>query len=124
MIYVSGPLGNGGRTGAKRMYANVRRAEGIMVDLMRLGWSVICPHLSYYCWLHAHGPIPWDRWMRQDYELVAKADAVFYMIPEVYGESRGAAMEVAWARDMGTPVYTDLSRIPAVAPQDIIPGLD
>ena len=81
---------------------------------MWLGWPAICHHLSYRCRMHAGASITRDGRVGQDCALAAKADAVFHMAPEPYGGPRGAALEAAWAREMGTPVYTDLSILPVI----------
>lgn len=83
-----------------------------MYLLMKKGWSVICPHLSYYAWIHWEHDISWDRWIVQDFDLVERSDALFYMTPEKYGESKGALREVEHAKKYNIPIYTRIEDVP------------
>ena len=116
VIYLSGPIGNGHTIGPRAMYANVRQAETVMYELMNKGWSVICPHLAYHAWINWPKDMPWKRWMEADYELLQKADAFFYMRPEIYGESKGAAKELEWAVNWNLTIYDDIDSVPIVSP--------
>lgn len=114
VIYIAGPIGNGHTVGPREMYANVRRSEEIMYELMDKGWSVICPHLSYHCWLDWPKDMPWENWMRQDFDFIKKSDAFFYMTPELYGPSKGAKLEFDLATKLGMPIYTNLLDVPEI----------
>lgn len=116
MIYMAGPIGNGHTVGPRIMYANVRRAEKVMEELMKKGWTVICPHLSYHCWLDWGDDMPWERWMQMDRDFVSVCPYFFYMRPEIYGESKGAALELEQAKQEGKTIYDDLDKIPTLNP--------
>ncbi len=120
VIYLAGPIGNGHTVDPRKMYQNVRQAEEVMLKLMNKGWSVICPHLSYYPYLHWADHVHWQRWLDMDADFVRKADAFFYMKPEVYGPSKGAAQELEWAKEQNKEIYDDINTIPSIDPQLII----
>jgi len=121
IMYLAGPIGDGHTVGPRKMYSNVRQAELVMYWLMQRGWSVIAPQLSYHCWINWPTDMPWHRWMEQDYELLQKADALFYMIPEIYGTSRGAKREADWSAEFSNikTIYTDLDDVPIVTPPQL-----
>src|SRR3990172_4142373 len=116
VIYLSGPIANGHTVTPRQMYKNVKNGEALMYQLMKKGWSVICPHLSYYAWINWPDDIQWYRWLQQDYDFVRKADAFFYMIPSKYGPSKGAARELSWAKQWKKPIYTSLTKVPIIKP--------
>lgn len=119
MIYLSGPISNGHQVDAREMYANVRRGELIMLELMKKGWTVICPHLSYHAWINWPEDLPWKRWIQQDLDFIEIVDAVFYMIPEKYGKSRGAKRELGYAKQLDKTVFYDLDEVPEATPGSI-----
>ena len=98
------------------MYANVRRGEKLMERLMQKGWTVICPHLSYHCWLNWKEDMPWERWIQMDEDFVRVADAFFYMQPEIFGESRGAKREYELAKKLGKTIYERMIDVPDIDP--------
>lgn len=119
IAYLAGPIGNGHTIGPRQMYANVRRAEEVMFQLIKKGYSVICPHLSYHCWINWSEDIPWERWMQMDFDFVKRADVLFYMSPEKYGESKGAKRELSLAQKLGKKIYTDLDQVPTITPDPL-----
>lgn len=126
MIYQAGPIGNGHTIGPRAMYANVRQAELVMEELMKKGWSVICPHLSYHCWINWEDDMPWERWMQMDRDFVSACPYFFYMAPETYGESKGALLELEQAKREGKTIYTRLEDVPVIDPntgEEIVNGI-
>ncbi len=116
MIYISGPISNGHLVDSRTMYTNVRKGEEIMYELMNKGWSVICPHLSYHAWINWPKDLHWKRWIQQDLDFVEAVDAIFYMIPEKYGDSKGAKREFEYARYLNKTIFYDLDEVPDVEP--------
>ena len=114
VIYLSGPIANGHTASPREMYKNVRNGEDLMYKLMKKGWSVICPHLSYHAWINWPDDIPWERWLQQDYDFVSKADAFFYMDPKIYGKSKGAEREHEWAKAWNKPIYYTIDDVPSI----------
>lgn len=102
-IYVAGPYSKGD------VARNVREAIYIGNNLRALGHTPFIPHLTHF-W---HMLIPHDDisfWYGYDMEWLEMCDAV-YRIP---GESTGADMEVARAKELGMPVFTSFLEIPKV----------
>lgn len=115
MIYIAGPIGNGGACDDEQMKKNVRNAEELMKQLMIKGYSPICPHLSYYCWknwMEDGYDMGWEHWMRIDKEFVHACDYFFYMTPEVYGKSKGASLELVQAKKEGKRIFINLEEVP------------
>lgn len=117
MIYLAGPIGNGHTVGPRSMYQNVRRAELIMYKLMKKGWSVFCPHLSYHPWIDWDEDMPWARWVQMDEDFVDACGSFFYMKPEDYGPSKGAAKELEQAKQLGKVIYTEVDTVPSIDPK-------
>lgn len=114
VCFISGPIANGSHDTVtpRDIYQNVRRAEKIMFELMKKGWAVFCPHLSYHAWVNWNEDIPYETWINQDFTILKKCDAMFYMLPEIYGESKGAMGELEKAKEWGIPIYTSMDQVP------------
>lgn len=94
VLYVAGPY-------TSDPVGNTRVACTLFHELFDMGYAPIIPHLSLF--LDFVKPRTWEDWMVLDLPIVSKCDAVFRML----GESKGADMEVAFAKSIGTPVlYT------------------
>lgn len=92
-IYLSGPITKGNRT------HNFYQACQAHKLLMAAGYSVLNPMLTM---LHPDEPnIPHGQWLASDLPWVEVSDCVI----RLPGESVGADMETAHARDMGVPVF-------------------
>jgi len=97
LIYVSGPLTTG------HMTSNIRSALEIAHDLMLRGYVVIVPHEKALLMEMLH-PMSYVDWLRYDFRRILACDAV-YRMP---GESRGADLEVRFAKSRGIPVFDSL----------------
>lgn len=53
-----------------------------------------------------------DAWMNLDEMWVEKCEYFFYMKPEQYGPSKGAAMELEWAKNQNKVIFTDINEVP------------
>ena len=113
MIYLSGPIGDGHTASPRDMYKNVRTGEKLMYQLMKKGWTVICPHLSYHAWLNWQEDMPWEAWIRMDMDFVDACGSFFYMKPEIYGNSKGAAKELEEAKNLNKTIYTNINDVPS-----------
>lgn len=115
-MYVSGPIGNGGKCTEEEILANVHRGEDIYMNLIKKGWNPECPHMSYYPdkrWREQNmGNFTHDMWLELDKMKVYNNKNFFYMVPEIYGESKGAKMEYEWAKKWGKKIYTSLDEVP------------
>lgn len=117
-IYLSGPIGNGGKSTPEQQITNVTNGEDLYGELMKKGYAVFCPQLSYYPdkrWRDTGiTKFQFDhaKWLEVDRQWVWKAKHFFYMVPEIYGESKGAKMELGWAKDWGKRIFTNLDEVP------------
>lgn len=115
-IYVSGPIGNGGKCTKEEQLQHVHNGEDIYGKLIELGYAPYCPHMSYYPdkrWKEEGiRELDHDAWMLLDEMWVEKCEYFFYMTPEKYGPSKGAAMELKWAEMHGKVIYTDINEVP------------
>ena len=115
-IYVSGPIGNGGKCSEEQILINVHNGEDIYMNLIKKGWNPECPHMSYYPdkrWREmGFGKFDHATWLALDKMKVYNNKYFFYMVPEVYGESKGAKMEYDWAVSWGKKIFTDLKEVP------------
>jgi len=108
VIYIAGPLGDSVGLHEREKLANVYRACGVGLALIRKGWSPIVPHLTFFMALHPDGAdVLWEQWLKCDFELIRRCDALFYI-----GPSLGADRERRLAEELGLAVYTDLDEVP------------
>lgn len=107
LIFIAGPY-TAGTSAAEE--ENVSRALRAATALLSRGHQPFVPHLSRY-WHHtalANGRfVPYERWMAYTLAWVARCDALLYL-----GPSPGADRELALARKLGLPVYTDTDAVP------------
>lgn len=119
VTYIAGPMSKGNR------YTNIQQADEAMAELMKLGYSVINPILSFFAGgagqdfavnvtaRAVHGEtgrfkeFSHSDWLDMDFGLVAVSHAVL----RLPGESKGADMETAFAESKGIPVFTDIDRL-------------
>lgn len=94
VIYIAAPYSIGDKE------ENVRRAIDAADMVMNLGGAPVNPLLSHY---HEQlFPRKYDEWMRVDFAILAKCDAVY----RVSGESDGADAETTMAKMVhGIPVF-------------------
>lgn len=100
VIYVSSPLTLGDSA------ANVHMAIKVAEALINKGHAVIVPQLSLLWQIVS--PKPWQYWMDLDVQLVPRCDALF----RIPGESKGADLEVACAREHGLTIYHTVKQVP------------
>lgn len=98
-VYLAGPIGQSDQ------FRNVRNAINEAEALRRLGFAPFVPH-ALFCWDLMH-PAGYEDWMAYDFSWLEASDCL-YRIP---GHSPGADREVAHARDLGIPVFTDANAL-------------
>ena len=96
-IYVAGPYSKGD------IAVNVRKAIEAGDKLAELGHIPFVPHLTHL-W-HLVSPKPYDFWLKLDITILEQWAEALIRLP---GESKGADMEVARAKELGIPVYYSL----------------
>lgn len=101
VIYVAGPY----RAPTVRgIVENIRNAEAYALELWKMGYAVICPHMNSAL---LDGACPDEVWLEGDIEILSRCDVVFAM-PGSNG-SKGAAAELAWARRLNITVLESLA---------------
>lgn len=104
-IYIAGPLSKGDRL------ANVEKAKAVAVELVKLGFAPLCPHLTNY--LDGTDSLGHQTWMDVDLPWVEVSDGLL----RIPGESKGADLEVARAREYGVPVYWSINGLLEIPPR-------
>lgn len=98
-VYVAGPISKGDP------FFNV--AEGVRwAEAVRAAGLVpFCPHLSGL-WQMIK-PVDYEAWLTYDFAWIERCDALLRMP----GASPGAEREVAFAKKLGIPVFTNINEI-------------
>jgi hypothetical protein len=97
-IYVAGPYT---APDADGVLVNVQRAIDAGNRLLDAGLWPHVPHLTHY--LHERRARDYEAWMRLDFAIVERMDALL----RLPGPSSGADREVELANQLGLPVFTD-----------------
>jgi hypothetical protein len=100
LVYVAGPYGQG-----DVVPSNVRRAIEHADRFLAMGFIPIVPHLCMV-W-EAQSPKPYSEWLRIGATWLLRCDVLF----RIPGDSPGADMEVALAKEHGIPVCLSLQEL-------------
>lgn len=99
LIYIAAPLS--ADTEEQRL-ANVDAAIDAGLAVYRAGGVPLIPHLNYLVQMRRPGALTWSDCMAWDLPVLRRCDGLL----RLPGESRGADVEVATAREFGMPVRT------------------
>ena len=116
LIYISGPLTNGGRASEEGELKNVSDACIAGEAIYRLGHIPYIPHLTLVAdrLLRAQGiDVSYDEWLKRCLAWVGECDAMLYLRP-----SPGADAEKAYAEELGKIIYKNLEEIPDMSKAD------
>jgi len=100
-IYVSGPYTKGD------VVLNVRKAINVAEKLLEMNYIPYLPHTTHM-W-HLASPHSWDYWLFLDLAWIKRCDGLL----RISGESEGADLEVAKAKELGKPVFSEPWQIAA-----------
>ena len=120
-IYIAGPISNGSKLGAREIFRNVQKGEDLYMALVKKGYNPICPHFSYHPWLRYEEDLKWQTWLEMDESYVKGCPLLFYMKPEIYGESKGALHEYELAKKLGKTIYTSMDEVPDLTKVEEVP---
>lgn len=95
-VYVAGPYTNGEKE------LNTQKAIMVGEEIFKIGMHPYIPHLFHF-WDKEY-PHPWETWMELNAPWLKSSDALFRM----EGESKGADLEVARAKELGIPIFDNL----------------
>lgn len=112
-VYIAGPISKG------CLQHNIDQARDAARRLIEAGYAPFCPQLT--CFLESNAPsatsgFPHETWLDVDLPWVAVSHAVL----RLSGESKGADQEVAFAEEMGIPVYCNLARLCSMLPRNTL----
>ena len=98
-IYVASPYSHGDK------FKNVKKSIVIGEELIELGFVPYLPLLSHF-W-NEISPHDYFYWLDYDMEILEKMNALL----RLPGESNGADLEVARAKNMGIPIYYSVEEL-------------
>lgn len=107
LIYISGPISDGGRATGPQRLRNVDGAIDYAVDLIERGFGIICPQLTEFIERRSGRRFDHSVWMEIDLPIVERCDAVL----RLPGESKGSDIEVNHAREIGIPVLFSVAEL-------------
>lgn len=111
VVYVAGPIGS---ESFERSLRNCYCATEVALRLSRAGLAVICVHALAAMEIAQQGgestPYRRKQVLDQDIDILARCDAVV-LVTENYAASSGTKAEVAHARVLGIPVFTEAEAI-------------
>ena len=99
MLYVAGPMRD--KRGEYWVGENIRKAREVMLELVRMGFAAISPHMnSAFC----GGALPDDRvWLDVDREIISRCDGVVFL--PGWPQSEGSCCEREFALDRDIPCF-------------------
>ena len=109
LIYVAGPY-----TGKdyKEIEANIKAAEEVSIELIKLGWAVITPHKNFAHYETYEGmkcyngkKISYQNWIDMDIELLSRCDAILMM--KGWRNSKGSVSEHTFAQSKTDTYYEE-----------------
>lgn len=101
-IYVAGPMAKG------NFSSNMRMAIDAARDLMAKGHHPFVPHLHWY--IDLIHPKPPEEWLDLDKVWLLQCQGLL----RLPGDSVGADIEVAWAKDHGLEIFNRLNDVPFI----------
>jgi hypothetical protein len=120
LILISGPYLTGTNGDPEKVAENLAAMERMALPLFERGHLAVVG--EWLAWPviraaggHSHNDATFKTYQYPvAHRLLSKCDAVF----RIPGVSNGADLEVAKAREMGLPIYTDLNEVPLVSNND------
>ncbi len=107
LLYLSGPLSNGGTLPIWQQKEHVRFASEMALTLIRRKFAVYCPAWSVLGEELVHDHLSHAEWIENDLPWIAQADAL-YRLP---GDSKGADLEIAHANACNVRVFRDVQHL-------------
>jgi hypothetical protein len=120
LILVSGPYLSGTDGDPEKVAQNLAAMERMALPLFERGHLALVGEWLAWPVIRSAGGNSHNDAIFKTYQypvahrLLSKCDAVF----RIPGASTGADIEVAKAREMGLPVFTDLNEVPLVSEND------
>lgn len=99
LVYVAGPMSVGDKA------LNIRNGIFAANELLDAGIATFTPHLSHF--QHMIAPRDYESWLALDFAVIRRCDALL----RLPGYSEGADREVAFANEIGVPVFHSVEEI-------------
>ncbi len=109
-IYVAGPYSAPSMSEVEK---NVRRAIVCGVEILKKGHYPYIPHLTHFVELLSQEKglgLRWEDYIDWDLTWLELCDAFLYL-----GSSKGADIELNYARNLGKRIFLDLNEIPTIS---------
>jgi len=103
LVYVAAPYTAPDKAGIQK---NIEFAETVMIELLKRGFSVICPHKNT---AHLDYVMPWMAFMEMSFRLIKACDAILFTGD--WRNSKGCNMEWEFAKEHRIPVFTDIGEL-------------
>ena len=103
VIYLAGPYRAPTEYGVQQ---NIEAASRVAMEVWKLGAVCICPHKNTAFF---GGALPDAVWLKGDFELIRRSDAVLMM--DGWTDSPGAMDEEEYADDLGKKVLVSLKEL-------------
>jgi len=103
LIYLSAPYSAKNK---ESIEANIRFAEQNMIELLKKGYSVICPHKNTS---HLDDIMPWAAFMEMSFTHIQKCEAVFFC--GGWQLSRGCWEEYQYCLKNNIPSFTEMESL-------------
>jgi nucleoside 2-deoxyribosyltransferase len=103
VVYVAGPFRGENHW---EIAQNIRRAELVGMRLAKAGFMPLIPHANT---ANFHGTLDDQFWLEGTMELMSRCDAVYFDVG--WELSEGCKAEMAYAKELGIPVFTDYSKL-------------
>ena len=108
LIYIAGPY----RAATEHeIWLHIEAARAKAIELMRLGYGVIVPHMNT---AHLGGAVPDEQFVEQGMEMARRSDAVFLLVN--WKKSSGSRAEYNAALTANVPLYEDVGTLLADVP--------
>lgn len=101
LVYVAGPMSVGDKA------LNIRNGILAADKLLDAGIATFTPHLSHF--QHMIAPREYESWLALDFAVIRRCDGLL----RLPGYSEGADREVAFAKEIGVPVFNSIAEVVA-----------
>ena len=118
LLYTAGPMRD--KRGEYWVGENIRKAREVMLELVRMGYAVFCPHTnSAFC----GGALPDDAvWLDVDREIISRCDGVVFLPGWPQSEGSWCEREFAIANDIPCFDWTSKSHRNFLEQHALTPG--
>ena len=106
LVYVSGPLTNGGKRSKIGQVICLFRAIRTGIRLMSKGYDIVIPHLTLLVdFVSPRNKITYNDWLEQSINILERCDAICMM--ENWETSKGARKEYVKAKYLNLEILRD-----------------